>query len=191
MCLGSYDVEVGRLLMPHSITIIKYASRIVKYILVLLYAVARNHVLAMVRGASGPGDGVSGGAWGGRTRGGMRKGSPLGRKRGGCPGMFPAGDGFAGFVGLAGGSACPTVGFAGFVGLAGGSACPTVGFAGFVGLAGGSACPTVGFGSGGGQVSSFGSGWASKMGSFGNSWRRRLRRSNSSTARRYLRSVWA
>src|ERR1035437_3041594 len=111
MCLGSYDVEVGRLLMPHSITIIKYASRIVKYILVLLYAVARNHVLAMVRGASGPGDGVSGGAWGGRTRGGMRKGSPLGRKRGGCPGMFPAGDGFAGFVGLAGGRACPTVGF--------------------------------------------------------------------------------
>src|ERR1035437_8064923 len=49
----------------------------------------------MARGGSlGAGDGVSGSS-GGRVRGGTRKGSPLGWKRGGCPGMFPAGDGFA------------------------------------------------------------------------------------------------
>src|ERR1035437_477485 len=85
-------------------------------------------------------------ASGGATRRGTKKGSPLGRNRGGCPGMFPAGDGFAGLVGFV--------------------------------------WP-------GGQVVSFGSGWASKMGSFGNLLRRALRRSNSSTARRYMRSDWA
>src|ERR1035437_1055618 len=99
----------------------------------------------------GSGDGVSGSS-GGRDRGRTKRGSPLGQKRLGCPGMLPAGDGFGGFGGFGG-------------------------FDGFV-------WP-------GGQVVSFGSGWASKMASFGNWWRRRLRRSNSSTARRYMRSVWA
>src|ERR1035437_6284802 len=51
----------------------------------------------------GSGGGVSGspGSSGGRARGGTRKGSPLGRKRLGCPGMFPAGLGFGGFAGFA------------------------------------------------------------------------------------------
>src|ERR1035437_7973700 len=110
------------------------------------------HLAARV--GSWSGDGLSGSS-GGRARGRTNNGSPLGRKRGGCPGMFPAGDGFDGFAV-----------FGGFPG-----------FAGFV-------WP-------GGQVVSFGSGWASKMASFGNSRRRSLRRSNSSTARRYMRSDWA
>src|ERR1019366_2564198 len=39
------------------------------------------------------------GTSGGSSRVGTRKGSPLGRKRGGWPGRFPAGDGFDGFDG--------------------------------------------------------------------------------------------
>src|ERR1019366_5711606 len=107
------------------------------------------HLAARV--GSWSGDGLPGSS-GGRVRGRTKRGSPLGQKRLGCPGMLPAGDGFDGFAVFGG-------------------------FPGFV--------------SPGGQVVSFGSGWASEMASFGNSRRRRLRRSNSSTARRYLRSDWA
>src|ERR1035437_10688630 len=55
------------------------------------------HLAARV--GSWSGDGLSGSS-GGRARGRTNNGSPLGRKRGGCPGMFPAGLGFAVFDGF-------------------------------------------------------------------------------------------
>ena len=67
-------------------------------------AFAIDNIYAGICGArSGPA--TAWGAWGGETR----RGSPLGRKCGGCPGIFPAGVGFAGFLGFA-----EFPGFAGF-----------------------------------------------------------------------------
>src|ERR1035437_2659 len=57
------------------------------------------HLAARV--GSWSGYGVTGSS-GGRARGGTRKGSPLGQKRLGCPGMFPGGDGFGGVAGVPG-----------------------------------------------------------------------------------------
>src|ERR1035437_9471897 len=62
----------------------------------------RVHLAARVGSGSSCGVSGSSGSSGGRGRGRTKRGSPLGQKRLGCPGMLPAGDGFGGFGGFGG-----------------------------------------------------------------------------------------